>query len=65
MKALFFTLIVAAFLGSCSGSEPVTARPDPNAASSGTLGSVKATDGSVLQQSGKDTTILREEDIKK
>lgn len=65
MKALFFTLIVIAFAASCDTPEPITARPDPNAAGSGTLGSVKATDGSVLQQSGKDTAILREEDIKK
>ena len=58
-------MLVVGFLASCSGSEPVTARPDPNAASSGTLGSVKATDGTVLHQDEPDTAAARPKNIKK
>jgi len=36
-------LILAVF--SCGTPGPVTGRPDPNVSTSGTLGSVKATDG--------------------
>jgi len=40
-------LIVVLFCGiaSCSTPGPITGRPDPNASTSGTLGSVKATNG--------------------
>ena len=46
MKIIAFLLIVFALaIASCSTPGPITARPDPNVSTSGTLGSVKATNG--------------------
>jgi hypothetical protein len=51
---------------SCTTPGPITARPDPNTSTSGTLGSVKATDG-VLPLTGsgipRDTTRERKDTI--
>ncbi|MDR3714554.1 MAG: hypothetical protein P4L51_17205 [Puia sp.] len=65
MRVAYFVLIIAALMVSCATPGLVTARPDPNAAGSGTLGSVRATDGSVLNQEGQDAAIRREEGVKK
>jgi hypothetical protein len=47
MKTFTFSLLVlfAAGIASCKGFGSITARPDPNTSTSGTLGSVKATNG--------------------
>ena len=45
MKIVTFILILSALAVSCSTPGPITGRPDPNVSTSGTLGSVKATDG--------------------
>jgi len=45
MKIISFILILLALAVSCSTPGSITARPDPNVSTSGTLGSVKATDG--------------------
>lgn len=47
-------LVAAAGLSSCSHTEMVTftARPDPNTSTSGTLGSVKATNGLPMEDYG-------------
>jgi hypothetical protein len=49
MKLIIIAALLAAGIASCKSTEKVTftARPDPNVATSGTLGSVKATDGRV------------------
>jgi hypothetical protein len=46
MKLIIIAVLLAAGIASCKSTEKVTftARPDPNVATSGTLGSVKATD---------------------
>lgn len=41
----FLLLLLAALTSACSTPQPVTARPDSNVSTSGTIGSVKATDG--------------------
>jgi hypothetical protein len=47
MKLIIIAVLLAAGIASCNPSEKMTftARPDPNVATSGTLGSVKATNG--------------------
>ena len=45
MKSYIIALIFVAAVASCSAPAAITARPDPTAATSGTLGSSKATDG--------------------
>lgn len=45
MRRVILILIVVVAVGSCSEPAKITARPDPTAATSGTLGSEKATDG--------------------
>jgi len=45
MKYLILAVILFAGVTSCSKWVTITARPDPNVATSGTLGSVKATNG--------------------
>jgi hypothetical protein len=49
MKLIIIAVLLAAGIVSCTSTEKVTftARPDPNVATSGTLGSVKATNGIV------------------
>jgi hypothetical protein len=50
MKRYILAIIVIASVASfvsCTGPAEITARPDPTAATSGTLGSSKATDGIV------------------
>ena len=42
---IFIFIAFVAAMASCSGPAAITARPDPTAATSGTLGSSKATDG--------------------
>jgi hypothetical protein len=47
MKLIIIAVLLAAGIVSCKSTERMTftARPDPNVATSGTLGSVKATNG--------------------
>jgi hypothetical protein len=47
MKLIIIAVLLAAGFASCKSTEKMTfsARPDPNVATSGTLGSVKATNG--------------------
>lgn len=45
MKTIAIILGLFCGIVSCSTLGPVTGRPDPNVSTSGTLGSVKATDG--------------------
>jgi hypothetical protein len=47
MKLIIIAVLLAAGITSCNPTEKMTftARPDPNVATSGTLGSVKATNG--------------------
>lgn len=45
MKIIAITALLAVFAVACTEPAGITARPDPNTSSSGTLGSVKATDG--------------------
>lgn len=45
MRTLIFTGLFFCLAASCSTPGPVTGRPDPNVSTSGTIGSVKATDG--------------------
>ena len=45
MKILYIAVVGVFLAVSCSTPGPVTSRPDPNTSTSGTLGSVKATDG--------------------
>ena len=54
----FATVIFVAVVASCKTPTEITARPDPTAATSGTLGSSKATDGIIPLQPTKvpDTT---------
>ena len=63
MKRYIPILIIVVALASCSTSTEITARPDPTAATSGTIGSMKASDGIVpLQQKvvpGSDSTHRR------
>jgi hypothetical protein len=63
MKIIILGLSLLILAASCSTPASITARPDPTAATSGTLGSVKATNGYTLQQNGiptsEDTTIIR------
>jgi hypothetical protein len=49
MKLLIIAVLLAAGFASCNSTEKMTftARQDPNLATSGTLGSLKATDGRV------------------
>jgi hypothetical protein len=44
LYALMFLLVTVA---SCKSFISITGRPDPNTATSGTIGSVKATDGAL------------------
>lgn len=47
MKAYIFSLIIlVTTVASCKFTS-ITARPDPNTSTSGTIGSVKATDGAL------------------
>lgn len=57
----FVTAIFVVVAGSCKTPGEITARPDPTAATSGTLGSSKATDGIIPLQATKvpDTTRQR------
>lgn len=60
-KCIMLFLVTALFLAvvpSCKTPAEITARPDPTAATSGTLGSSKATDGIIPLQPTKvpDTT---------
>lgn len=45
MKTYILAIIFIAAVASCEAPTQITARPDPTAATSGTLGSSKATDG--------------------
>jgi len=45
MKILYIAVVGVLLAVACSTPGPVTARPDPNTSTSGTLGSAKATDG--------------------
>ena len=45
MKTQYMLLWGIALAAACSTPGPVTGRPDPNVSTSGTIGSVKATDG--------------------
>jgi hypothetical protein len=45
MKRYILAILVIAAVASCSTPGRITGRPDPTAATSGTLGSSKATDG--------------------
>jgi hypothetical protein len=45
MTPYILAIIVIAAVASCSEPTEITARPDPTAATSGTIGSSKATDG--------------------
>jgi hypothetical protein len=47
MKTLIIAILLIATAASCTEmrSVSITARPDPNTSTSGTIGSVKATDG--------------------
>jgi hypothetical protein len=45
MKTYILVLLFFAAMASCSEPAGITARPDPTAATSGTIGSSKATDG--------------------
>ncbi|MDO6433706.1 hypothetical protein Q4E93_24085 [Flavitalea sp. BT771] len=45
MKKLCAACFLTAMLAACSTPGPVTGRPDRNVSTSGTIGSVKATDG--------------------
>jgi hypothetical protein len=49
MKLIIIAVLLAAGITSCNSTEKMTftARQDPNLATSGTLGSLKATDGRV------------------
>jgi hypothetical protein len=71
MKTIYIAMawIIAAIsctTFSCTTPGPVTARPDPNTSTSGTLGSVKATNG-VLPLTGsgipRDTARMRKDTI--
>lgn len=42
---ILFCLLAAGVAVSCTQYVSITARPDPNTSTSGTIGSVKATDG--------------------
>lgn len=50
MKRYILATLLVAAVASCSGPANITARPDPTAATSGTLGSSKATDGVIPLQ---------------
>jgi hypothetical protein len=50
MKAYILAIIFIAAVASCKEPTELTARPDPTAATSGTLGSSKATDGIIPLQ---------------
>jgi hypothetical protein len=45
MTRYILAIIVIATVASCKAPTEITARPDPTAATSGTIGSSKATDG--------------------
>lgn len=45
MKRYILVVMVIVAVASCKEPAQITARPDPTAATSGTLGSEKATDG--------------------
>jgi hypothetical protein len=48
MKTLLYSLIfLLVTTASCKSLVSITARPDPNTSTSGTIGSVKATDGAL------------------
>jgi hypothetical protein len=56
MKTLKYLLIILlAAAASCKPFASISARPDPNTSTSGTIGSVKATDGA-LPIGGKDSS---------
>ena len=63
MKIIILGLCLLILAASCSTPASITARPDPTAATGGTLGSVKATNGYTLGQDvipgPEDTTIIR------
>lgn len=52
MKPYILAMIIIAAVASCKEPSAITARPDPTAATSGTLGSSKATDG-IIPLKGK------------
>ena len=45
MKIIYIAALSALLAIACTEPGSITARPDPNTSTSGTLGSVKATDG--------------------
>lgn len=45
MRTITFIGLLLCLGASCSTPGPITGRPDPNVSTSGTIGSVKATDG--------------------
>jgi len=47
MKVLYIAMAWIVVAISCTTPGPVTARPDPNTSTSGTLGSMKATNGTL------------------
>jgi hypothetical protein len=63
MKIIFSLLFVSALVFSCESTKTITANPDDQAATSGTLGSAKMTNGLPDQDSAKvlrDSTIRRQ-----
>lgn len=58
---VFVTAIFLAAVVSCKTPTEITARPDPTAATSGTLGSSKATDGIIPLQPAKVRDTTREQ----
>jgi hypothetical protein len=66
MKVLYIAMAWIVVTISCRTPGPVTARPDPNTSTSGTLGSMKATNGTLpLTGNGipRDTTRERRDTI--
>ena len=65
MKNILIFFVTAIFLAavvvSCKTTTEITARPDPTAATSGTLGSSKATDGIIPLQPTKVPDTTREQ----
>lgn len=51
--SLLIVIFLAAVVASCKTPAEITARPDPTAATSGTLGSSKATDGIIPLQAAR------------
>ena len=52
-RYILFPMFIIAAVASCKEPTELTARPDPTAATSGTLGSSKATDGIIPLQPTK------------